>query len=101
MRIRGSGKLPDGRDWVWGKLGLVLVGKATLNKSLIQFSADGQAEYSSDHELVIAKFRLKSKKIGKTSRLLRYSLNQIPYNLYNYKLLLYNYNIVIPYNNPM
>ena len=50
------------------------------NKSLIQYSADGQADYSSDHELVIAKFRLKLKKIGKTTRLFRYSLNQIPYD---------------------
>ena len=33
-------KLPDGRDWLWGKLGLALVGKAMLSKSLIQFSAD-------------------------------------------------------------
>ena len=41
MRIRGLWKLPDGRDWLWGKLGLTLVGKAMLSKSLIQFSADG------------------------------------------------------------
>ena len=41
MRIRGLCKLPDGRDWLWGKLGLVLVGKAMLSKSLIRFSADG------------------------------------------------------------
>ena len=34
-------KIPDGRDWLWGKLGLVLVGKGMLSKSLIQFSADG------------------------------------------------------------
>ena len=34
-------KLPDGRDWLWGKLGLTLVGKAMLSKSLTQFSADG------------------------------------------------------------
>ena len=33
---------------------------------------------SSDHELLIAKFRLKLKKVGKTSRLFRYDLNQIP-----------------------
>ena len=33
---------------------------------------------SSDHELLIAKYRLKSKKVGKTTRLLRYDLNQIP-----------------------
>jgi len=41
MKIRGLRKLPDGRDWLWGKLGLALVGKAMLSKSLIQFSADG------------------------------------------------------------
>ena len=34
-------KIPDGRDWLWGKLDLVLVGKGMLSKSLIQFSADG------------------------------------------------------------
>ena len=31
----------------------------------------------SDHELLIAKFRLKLKKVGKTTRLFRYDLNQI------------------------
>jgi len=41
MRIRGLWKLPDGKDWMWGKLGLALVGKAILSKSLIKFSADG------------------------------------------------------------
>ena len=34
----------------------------------------------SDHELLIAKFRLKLKKIGKTTRPFRYDLNQIPYS---------------------
>ena len=34
----------------------------------------------SDHELLIAKFRLKLKKAGKTNRPFRYDLNQIPYN---------------------
>ena len=34
----------------------------------------------SDHELVIAKFRLKLKKVGKTTRPFRYDLNQIPYD---------------------
>ena len=41
MRIIGLWKLPDGRDWLWGELGLALVGKAMLSKYLIQFSADG------------------------------------------------------------
>ena len=34
----------------------------------------------SDHELLIAKFRLKLKKVGKTTRPFRYDLNQTPYN---------------------
>ena len=34
----------------------------------------------SDHELLIAKFRLKLKKVGKTTRTFRYYLNQIYYN---------------------
>ena len=34
----------------------------------------------SDHELLIAKFRLKLKKVGKTIRSIRYELNQITYN---------------------
>ena len=40
IRIRGLWKLPDGRDWLWGKPGLVLMGRAMLSKSLIQFSVD-------------------------------------------------------------
>ena len=38
------------------------------------------ADCGSDHELVIAKFRLKLKKVGETTRPLRYDLNQIPYD---------------------
>ena len=38
------------------------------------------ADCGSDHELHITKFRLKLKKVGKTTRPLRYDLNQIPYD---------------------
>ena len=38
------------------------------------------ADCSSDQELLIAKFRLKLKKLGKTTRPFRYDLNQIPYD---------------------
>ena len=38
------------------------------------------ADCGSDHELLIVKFRLKLKKVGKTTRPLRYDLNQIPYD---------------------
>ena len=36
------------------------------------------ADCGSDHELLIAKFRLKLRKVGKTTKLFRYDLNQIP-----------------------
>ena len=61
-------------------------------KLIIFFAAkDGEALYSqqkqdweltcgSDHELLIAKFRLKLKKVGKTTRPFRYDLNQITYD---------------------
>ena len=58
---------------------------------IIFFAAkDGEALYSqqkqdqeltgSDYELLIAKFRLKLKKVGNTTRPFRYDLNQIPYD---------------------
>ena len=59
---------------------------------IIFFAAkDGEALYSqqktrmgadcgSDHELLIAKFRLKSKRVGKTTGPFRYDLNQISYD---------------------
>ena len=38
------------------------------------------ADCGSDHQLLIAKFRLKLRKVGKTTRPFRYDLNQIPYD---------------------
>ena len=38
------------------------------------------ADCGSDHELLIAKFRLKLKKVGKTTRAFTYDLNKIPYD---------------------
>ena len=61
-------------------------------KLIIFFAAKyGEALYSqqkhhreldcgSDHELLIAKFRLKLKKVQKTTRPFRYDLNQTPYD---------------------
>ena len=40
IRIRGLWKLPDRRDWLGGKLCLILMGRAMLSKPLIQFSVD-------------------------------------------------------------
>ena len=58
---------------------------------IIFFAAkDGEVLYSqqkqdqeltgSNHEILIAKFRLKLNKVGKTTRPFKYDLNQIPYN---------------------
>ena len=38
------------------------------------------ADCGSVHELIIAKFKFKLQKVGKTTRPFRYDLNQIPYN---------------------
>ena len=38
------------------------------------------ADCGSDHELLIAKFRLQLHKVGKTTKPFRYDLNQIPYD---------------------
>ena len=38
------------------------------------------ADCGLDHELLIAKFRLKLQKVGETTRPFRYDINQIPYN---------------------
>ena len=39
-----------------------------------------EADCGSDHEFLIAKFRLKLKKVGKTTRPFRYDINPIPYD---------------------
>ena len=51
-------------------------GEAVYSQEKIRPGAD----YGSDHELLIAKFRLKLKKVGKTARLSRYDLNQSLYD---------------------
>ena len=45
-----------------------------------QQKQDWERTVGSDHELLIAKFRLKLKKVGKTTRPFRYEINQIPYD---------------------
>ena len=51
-----------------------------MEKLYIVNKARPGADCGSDHELLIAKFRLKLKKVGKTARPFRYDLNQIPYD---------------------
>ena len=49
-------------------------------EKLYTVSKNKEADCGSDHELLIAKFRLKLKKVGKTTRPFTYDLNQIPYD---------------------
>ena len=50
--------------------------RSSIQSAKIRLGAD----CGSDHELLIARFRLKLKKVGKTTRSFRYDLKQIPYN---------------------
>ena len=58
-------------------LSAVKDGEALIESAKTRLGAD----CGSDHELLIAKFRLKLKKVGKTARPFRYDLNQIPYDI--------------------
>ena len=49
-------------------------------QKLYTVSKNKTGSCGSDHELLIAKFRLKLKKVGKTTRQFRYDPNQIPYD---------------------
>ena len=63
------------------KIGLIIFFAAKDGEALIQSAKTRpEADYGSINELLIAKFRLKLKKVGKTTRPFRYDLNQIPNN---------------------
>ena len=65
------------------KIRLIIFYAAKDGEALYSAKTKLGADCGSDHELLIAKFRLKLKKVGKTSRPFRYDLNQI---LYTYTL---------------
>ena len=50
--------------------------RSSIQSAKIRLGAD----CGSDHELLIAKFRLKWKKVGNTTRPFRYDLNETPYD---------------------
>ena len=52
-----------------------------MESSLQSIKTRPGADCGSDHELLITKFRLKLKTLGKTTRPFRYDLNQIPYTV--------------------
>ena len=51
-----------------------------MRASILSAKTRPGADCGSDHELLIAKFRLKLKKVGKTTRPFRYDLNETPYD---------------------
>ena len=66
--------------WSTTKSDLLYSLQPKMEKSIQSAKTRLGAHCGSDHELLIAKFRLKLKKVGKTTRPFRYDLNQIPYN---------------------
>ena len=63
------------------KIRLIIFFAAKDGEALIESAKTRPgADCGSDHELLIAKFRLKLKKVGKTTGSFRYDLNQIPYD---------------------
>ena len=66
----------DITKWSITKLDYVLCTQRWRN-SIQSTKIRPETDCDSDHELLIAKLRLKLKKVGETTRLLRYELNQI------------------------
>ena len=62
------------------KIRLIIFFAAKDGEALQATKTRPGADCGSDHELLITKFRLKLKKVGKTARPFRYDLNQIPYD---------------------
>ena len=62
------------------KIGQIIFFAAEGGETIQSAKTRPGADYGSDHELLIAKFRLKLKKVGKTTRPFRYDLNQIPFD---------------------
>ena len=68
---------PDGQHW--NQIDYILCSqrwRCSIQSAKTRLGAD----CGSDHELLIVKFRLKLKKVGKTTRPFRYDLNRIPYD---------------------
>ena len=59
---------------------LIIVLQPSWRSSIQPAKTRVGTDCGSDHELLIAKFRLKLKKVGKTTRPFSYDLNQIPYD---------------------
>ena len=69
---------PDGQHW--SQIDYIFLCSQRWRNSIQSAKTRPGADCGSDHELLIAKFRLKLKKVGKTTRSFRYDQNQIPYD---------------------
>ena len=68
---------PDGQQW--NQIDYILYSRR-WRSSIHSTKTRQEADCGSDHEILIAKFRLKLKKVGKTTRPFWYDLRQIPYD---------------------
>ena len=68
---------PD--DQYWNRIDYILCNQR-WRSSIQSAKTRPGVDCGSDHELLIAKFKLKLNKAGNTTRLFRYDLNQIPYS---------------------
>ena len=68
---------PDSQHW--NQIDCILCSQR-WRSSILSAKTRLGADCGSDHEFLIAKFRLKVKKVGKTTRPFRYDLNQTPYD---------------------
>ena len=68
---------PDGQHW--NQIDYILCSQRWRSSKQSTKTRQG-ADCGWDHKLLIARFRLKQKKVGKTTRPSRYDLNQIPYD---------------------
>ena len=65
------------------KIRLIIFFAAKYGEALYSVKSRLGVDCGSDHELLIAKFRLKLKKVGNTAGPFRYDLNQIPVKVRN------------------
>ena len=76
-KARDTWTSPDSQ--YWNQIDFILCSQRRRSYTQSAKTRPG-ADCGSDHELPIAKFRLKLKKVGKTTGPFRYDLNKIPYN---------------------
>ena len=76
IKRQNSWTSPDGQHW--NQIDYILCSQRWRD-SIQSTKTRLGADCGSDHEPLIAKFRLKLKKVGKTTRPFEYDLNQIPF----------------------